>query len=125
MTTNNDTPQIFGPGVHDDDAPPENGTRAPQTGPAPMPGSPRPSSIRLRTATPRRAGADPAGEAELDPPSGPDTSATPSISPADDYPVDASYPRQLGYPQDPGYPNHLEYTDDTGYANGAGYPDAG
>ncbi len=86
MTTNNDTPQIFGPGAHDDDAPAEW-----HEGPA-----------------------DPAG-------SRPDPGDQPAAG--NHYPVDASYPRQLGYPQDPGYPNHLEYPDDTGYANGAGYPE--
>ncbi len=88
MTTNNDTPQIFGPGAHDDDAPAEwhEGLADP---------------------------ADPAG-------SQPDPRDQPA--PGNHYPVDASYPRQLGYPQDPGYPNHLEYPDDTGYANGADYP---
>ena len=89
MTTNNDTPQIFGPGAHDDDAPAE---------------------WHEDPADP----ADPAG-------SRPDPRDQPA--PGNHYPVDASYPRQLGYPQDPGYPNHLEYPDDTGYANGADYPD--
>jgi MinD-like ATPase involved in chromosome partitioning or flagellar assembly len=92
VTTNNDTPQIFGPGAHDDDAP----------------------------AGWHEGPADPADPAD---PAGSRPGPRDQPAPGNHYPVDASYPRQLGYPQDPGYPNHLEYPDDTGYANGADYPD--
>ena len=109
MTTNNDTPQIFGPGAHDDDAPAEwhegpadpAGSR-PDPGDQPAPGNHYP----VDASYPRQLG----------------------------YPQDPGYPNHLEYPEDTGYANGAGYPDGTVYpaapeylaAADLGYsPDAG
>ena len=110
MTTNNDTPQIFGPGAHDDDAPAEwHEGPADPAGPRPDPSDqPAPGNhYPVDASYPRQLG----------------------------YPQDPGYPNHLEYPEDTGYANGAGYPDgavypaapeylaaaDLGYSPDAGY----
>ncbi len=96
MTTNNDTPQIFGPGAHDDDAPAEW-----HEGPADP--------------------ADPAGPR----PDPRDQPAPGNPSPVDaSYPRQLGYPQDPGYPNHLEYPDDTGYANGAGYPDGTVYPAA-
>ena len=104
MTTNNDTPQIFGAGAHDDDDPPgewhegpaDRAGSRPDPGDQPAPGNHYPGDASY----PRQLG----------------------------YPQDPGYPNHLEYPDDTGYANGADYPDGTVYPAAPDYladPDLG
>ena len=103
MTTNNDTPQIFGPGAHDDDVFPGEW----QDGPADPVGSDTEfadaESHPDANGHAMAAEAGPAGEAGRDMPPSANPSSASSSAPPDDYPQPSFYPPATEYPRAPGY----------------------
>jgi MinD-like ATPase involved in chromosome partitioning or flagellar assembly len=129
VTTNNDTPRVFGDGTRDD-GPFGRGWRDEAGGADPV-GAGSPDNP---------ADAEPYGswlgwEAESWPPGSGDGYPQPSFYPGDQgYPTEPEYPRGPGFaplppehtgPGEPGYPAGPGYVPDSGYAPGLGYPHDG
>ncbi len=121
MTTNNDTPQTFGPANHDADGRSDDYR------------IPRPDDQAHPAANGWAGWTEPTGPAaagqgypqpafyphDLENPPGPEYAPDAGFAP------DAGYPRQLGYPQDPGYEPEAEQAAEAGYLPDLGFtPDA-
>jgi MinD-like ATPase involved in chromosome partitioning or flagellar assembly len=125
VTTNNDTPQIFGPGAPADDVEGES-----EAGPYPPP-SPNPFSSAYPVSHDDQAfpaasgwgGWDERGESEAAGYGYPQPSSFPRQNESG-HALDGGFTRQLGYPQDPGYGPDSGYVYMSGprYASGADYP---